>query len=116
MPNIPVRTILYFVVIIGAIVGLLEERRVRRERIPGQPLPLHIVTFRSATILSLLYGVIALGRTIWIWIDPTGAFAVRVLEDPPGNAVLAALVNGLVLTWLCTYVLYLYVRRHQNHI
>jgi hypothetical protein len=34
--------------------------------------------------------------------------------DPPANLVLATLTNGVLLSWVSVYVLFLYLRRHEE--
>jgi hypothetical protein len=109
--NFPLRWPMYVVLTVIAAVGLWFGSGFRARK-AGEQLELQDVVFRGPEVLTILYGAISIARTVWIWIDPAGSFAVRVLEDPPGNAILAAYCNGLALAWVSAYVLLQYLRRH----
>lgn len=109
--NIPVRWPLYLILCVITITGLVVGRRTRQRYRPGDPVSLEDVIFRWPLVLTFIYGFVSMARTVWIWCDPS--FAVKVLEDPPGNIILAAFCNGIVLAWVGVYVLLLYMRRHR---
>jgi hypothetical protein len=77
-------------------------------------LELQDVVFRWPLALTLIYGLVAMGRTLWLWID-TDASAVRIWGDPPTNLTLAVFANGVMLSWVSIYVLFLYLRRAEHH-
>jgi hypothetical protein len=102
---------IYLILCITAFIGLVNEWRARRIQVKGERLPLHIVTFRSITVITFLYALYSLGRTIWVWCDPNNIYAVPLWADPPGNVILAMVINGIALGWVATYLLYQYFRR-----
>jgi len=113
MPTIPVRWPLYVILCIVSGYGLWISWRAHNGYKRDQAIPLQDIIFRWPLALTLAYSVTQIIRTIWIWVDLGNVYAVRVLNDPPGNDAMAAFNNGVLLTWVSIYVLFLYMRRHE---
>jgi hypothetical protein len=109
----PVRWPLFVFLAVISSLGLWIGYAGRREE-KSKIRNLQDTAFRCPEVLTLVYSLIAIGRAIWIWIDPLGQFTVRFLEDPPVSAVMTAYCNGLVLTWVAVYVLFLWIRGHES--
>jgi hypothetical protein len=113
MPTVPIRWPLYLILALVSSCGLWISWKVRNGYTPEQAISLQDIIFRWPLALTLAYSIAQLFRTVWIWVDINNVYATRVLYDPPGNDIMAAINNGVLLTWASIYVLFLYLRRHE---
>jgi hypothetical protein len=109
----PTRWPLYIILCVVSGIGLWVSWSNHRER-PNDITSLQDIVFRWPLAFTLIYGLVSLARTIWLWIDPNDVSAIRMFGDPPANLVLATLTNGVLLSWVSVYVLFLYLRRHEE--
>ena len=101
---------LFLILIVVSSVGLWIGRKIDKGLAPDEAAPLADAIFRIPLALTLVYGLLQWFRTLWYWVESSEPL---VLLDPPGNDAVAALANGLLLSWLSIYVLFLYLRRRQ---
>jgi hypothetical protein len=112
--SVPIRWPIYLILCIVSIAGLAFDYRTRH-RIESSvgTISLQDYIFRWPLIFSLVYGSVLMGRTLFLWIDVDDVSSIGLFGDPPVNALLAVFGNGVILSWVCVYVLFLYLRRHR---